>query len=83
MQEGVTNLNSFIGGFSRAFLSGVDAETLSGTIPEVLFFCFQMTFAIITPALIVGTFAERMKFSAMLLFSASSGWSWSTCRSAT
>jgi Amt family ammonium transporter len=69
MQQGVTNLHSFIGGFSRAFLSGVDSETLSGSIPEVLFFCFQMTFAIITPALIVGTFAERMKFSAMLVFS--------------
>jgi Amt family ammonium transporter len=70
MQAGVRNLHSFIGGFDKAFLAGVDASTPSGTIPEVLFFCFQMTFAIITPALIVGTFAERMRFSAMLLFSA-------------
>jgi Amt family ammonium transporter len=50
-------------------LSGVDRDTLSGGIPESLFMMFQMTFAIITPALIVGGFAERMKFSAMLLFS--------------
>ena len=69
MQAGVTNLHSFIGGIGKVFLAGVDSSTLSGTIPEVLFFVFQMTFAIITPALIVGAFAERMKFSAMLLFS--------------
>jgi len=69
MEAGVTNLHSFIGGFGRVFLMGVSADTLSGSIPEVLFFAFQMTFAIITPALIVGAFAERMKFSAMLLFS--------------
>jgi Amt family ammonium transporter len=69
MEAGVTNLHSFIGGFGKAFLSGVDADTASGSIPEVLFFGFQMTFAIITPALIVGAFAERMKFSAMLIFS--------------
>ncbi|MEM7411931.1 MAG: ammonium transporter [Myxococcota bacterium] len=68
MQEGVTNLNSFVGGFGKAFLSGVGPDSVSGTIPELLFFAFQMTFAIITPALIVGAFAERMKFSAMLLF---------------
>ena len=49
--------------------SGIDRDTLSGDIPEALFAMFQMTFAIITPALIVGAFAERMKFSAMLLFS--------------
>jgi Amt family ammonium transporter len=61
--------NSFIGDFSKAMLSGVTRETASGTIPESLFMLFQMTFAIITPALIVGGFAERMKFSAMLLFS--------------
>ena len=70
MSAGQTNLHSFIGGFGKSFLRGVDGGTLSGTIPEVLFFAFQMTFAIITPALIVGTFAERMKFSAMLVFSA-------------
>jgi len=69
MQAGAVNLASFVGGFGKAFLRGVDAETASGTIPEVLFFCFQMTFAIITPALIVGTFAERMRFSAVLIFS--------------
>ena len=69
MVEGVTNFNSFIGTFDKAFLSGVFADTLFGTIPEVLFFAFQMTFAVITPALIVGAFAERMKFSAMLIFS--------------
>jgi Amt family ammonium transporter len=69
MMAGVTNLHSFIGGFGKVFLSGVDGDTLSGGIPEVLFFVFQMTFAIITPALIVGAFAERMKFSAMMIFS--------------
>ena len=69
MQAGVTSLNSFVGGLSRVFMAGVDAATPWGTIPEILFFAFQMTFAIITPALIVGAFAERMKFSAMLLFS--------------
>lgn len=63
----------FIGGFDKAFLYGITADTLSGDIPEPLFFIFQMTFAIITPALIVGAFAERMKFSSMLLFS--SAWS--------
>jgi Amt family ammonium transporter len=58
-----------LGGLDKAFLIGVDSSVLWGTIPEVLFFVFQMTFAIITPALIVGAFAERMRFSAMLLFS--------------
>ncbi|MGD8310151.1 MAG: ammonia channel protein, partial [Chromatiales bacterium] len=62
--------NAFIGDFSRVMLAGVGRETLAGDIPESLFMLFQMTFAIITPALIVGAFAERMKFSAMLLFSA-------------
>ena len=62
--------NAWIGDMSKAMLAGVDRETLSGTIPEALFMMFQMTFAIITPALIIGGFAERMKFSAMLLFSA-------------
>lgn len=71
MVKGEVNLNSFIGGLSKMFLRGVDGGTvLAGyTIPEVLFFGFQMTFAIITPGLIVGAFAERMKFSAMLWFS--------------
>ncbi len=61
--------NSFIGDFSKVMLAGVDRDTLSGSIPESLFMMFQMTFAVITPALIVGGFAERMKFSAMLIFS--------------
>jgi len=65
-----TNLNSFVGGFSKAFLKGIGSDTLSGSIPEIVFVMFQLTFAIITPALIAGAFAERMKFSAMLLFSA-------------
>ena len=61
--------NPFIGSLSKIFLSGVSPDSLSGTIPELLFFVFQMTFAIITPGLIVGAFAERMKFSAVLWFS--------------
>ena len=69
MTAGTTNFNSFIGGLGTAFLSGVTADSLSGTIPETVFITFQMTFFIITPALIVGAFAERMKFSAVLLFS--------------
>ena len=59
---------SFWGGLSKMFLKGVTVDSLSGTIPETVFMTFQMTFAIITPALIVGAFAERMKFSAILLF---------------
>ena len=58
----------FWGGLSKMFLAGVGVDTLSGTIPETVFMTFQMTFAIITPALMVGAFAERMKFSAMLIF---------------
>ncbi|MBK1721217.1 ammonia channel protein [Thiocystis violacea] len=61
-------MNAFIGGLDKLFLSGVTVDSLNGTIPESLFMTFQMTFAIITPALIVGAFAERMKFSAMLIF---------------
>lgn len=60
----------FWGGLSRAFLNGVDAKTLKGTLPEVLFFAFQMTFAVITPALFLGAFAERASFGFVLLFSA-------------
>ena len=59
---------AFWGGLDKLFLKGVNVESLSGTIPETVFMTFQMTFAIITPALIVGAFAERMKFSAMLWF---------------
>ncbi len=61
---------AFWGGLSKAFLAGVTVDSLSGTIPETVFMTFQMTFAIITPALIVGAFAERMKFSSMLWFMA-------------
>jgi len=68
MEPGVTNFFSFYGALDNAFLSGVTIDSLTGTIPETVFMTFQMTFAIITPALIVGAFAERMKFSAMLLF---------------
>jgi len=60
--------NPFFGDFSKIFLKGVGPDAMAGTIPEILFAMFQLTFAIITPALIVGAFAERMKFSAMLLF---------------
>ncbi len=63
-------LNSWIGGLSKMFLAGVTVDSISGTIPETVFMTFQMTFAIITPALIVGAFAERMKFSSMLAFMA-------------
>ena len=71
MEKGVLNFNSFVGGFSKAFLSGVTPSGLTSAtalFPEAVFITFQMTFAIITPALIVGAFAERMKFSAMLVF---------------
>ena len=60
--------NAFIGGLSKAFFAGVTPASLTGTIPEYVFITFQMTFAIITPALIAGAFAERMKFSALLIF---------------
>jgi Amt family ammonium transporter len=61
-------LGGLTGGLGQMFLSGVTTDSLSGTIPETVFVMFQMTFAIITPALIVGAFAERIRFSAMLLF---------------
>lgn len=73
MEEGVVNFSSFVGGFQKAFLAGVTPSSLTGAaalFPEAVFITFQMTFAIITPALIVGAFAERMKFSAMLIFMA-------------
>ena len=63
-----TEGNSFIGDLSKVFLDGVTKDSLSGTIPEPLFFMFQLTFAVITPALMVGGFAERMKFSSVLIF---------------
>jgi Amt family ammonium transporter len=61
-------LGGLTGGLGQSFLAGVTADSMSGTIPESVFVMFQMTFAIITPALIVGAFAERIRFSAMLLF---------------
>ena len=67
-------INDFVGGFSKAFLKGVDPNSTVATfsngvvIPEYVYICFQMTFAMITPALIVGAFAERMKFSALVVF---------------
>ena len=63
-----TEGNAIIGDASKLFLKDLTVDSLSGTIPESVFLTFQMTFAIITPALIVGAFAERMKFSAMLIF---------------
>jgi Amt family ammonium transporter len=60
----------WLGGFGKALLNGVSKDSLSGTFPETVFIMFQMTFAIITPALIIGGFAERMRFSAMMVFSA-------------
>jgi ammonium transporter, Amt family len=70
MEAGTLNLNSFVGGLSNAFMKGITVDSLTGTVPESVFATFQMTFAIITPALIVGAFAERMKFSTMLVFMA-------------
>ena len=60
---------TFWGGLSKVFLRGVTADSLTGTLPEVLFFAFQMTFAIITPALIVGAYVERIGFTFVLIFS--------------
>ena len=65
---GVTN--QWIGGLGKAFLIGVGVDSMAGDIPETVFFMFQMTFAVITPALIVGAYVERIKFSAVMLFSA-------------
>jgi len=68
MEAGVTNFSSFVGGLGNMFLGNLTKESLTSAFPESVFITFQMTFAIITPALIVGAFAERMKFSAMLVF---------------
>ncbi len=62
--------NDLVGGFSNFFMGGIQEDSMSGAIPESVFAMFQLTFAIITPALIVGAFAERMRFSSMLIFSA-------------
>ncbi|GGA35326.1 ammonium transporter [Dyella nitratireducens] len=69
MHAGVTNWHSFLGAFDRVMLAGLTPNTLYQTVPESVFVMFQLTFAIITPALIIGAYAERMKFSAMLWFS--------------
>jgi len=71
MTKGVINFHSFYGALDKAFAAGITKASLWGTygVPESVFFTFQATFALITPALIVGAFAERMKFTAMLLFS--------------
>jgi Amt family ammonium transporter len=69
MQAGVVNLHSVVGALNRTMLAGLKPDSLYNTVPESVFVMFQLTFAIITPALIVGAFAERMKFSALLWFS--------------
>lgn len=69
MVPGRVGLHSFIGGLSKVFMRGVTPDSLWGGIPEPVFFVFQLTFAVITPGLIIGAFAERMKFSAVLWFS--------------
>jgi len=62
-------LNAWYGGWDKSFLAGIAVATLKGTIPETVFAMFQMTFAIITPALVIGAYAERVRFTAMLFFS--------------
>ncbi|OFZ83694.1 MAG: ammonia channel protein [Betaproteobacteria bacterium RBG_16_66_20] len=62
-------LNAWYGGFDKSFLSGIAVATLKGSIPETVFAMFQLTFAIITPALVIGAYAERVRFAGMLLFS--------------
>jgi len=68
MVAGHTNLHSFFGGLDRAFLAGLTRDSLTLTVPESVFVMFQLTFAAITPALIVGAFAERMRFGPLLAF---------------
>ncbi len=70
MQVGALNRASVFGGFGKAFLLGVHRDSLVGSIPETVFVMFQLTFAAITPALIVGAFAERVRFAPMLAFTA-------------
>jgi ammonium transporter, Amt family len=70
MEAGVVNLNSFIGGFDKKMLFSVSRDSLFGTIPESVFVMFQLSFAVITPALIVGAFAERVRFGPLLVFTA-------------
>jgi len=64
------SMNQWIGGLDKVFMAGVGVDAMAGDIPETVFFMFQMTFAVITPALIVGAYVERIKFSAVMLFSA-------------
>jgi Amt family ammonium transporter len=68
MEKGVTNFYSFFGSLNHLFLSGMGKDSMTASIPESVFMTFQMTFAIITPALICGAFVDRMKFSTMLVF---------------
>ena len=68
MEKGSTGINAFIGGTSHLMLGGITPDSVSGTIPTILFVAFQMTFAAITPALMIGAFCERMKFSAIMIF---------------
>ena len=77
--EASGGMNAYVGGLSYMFLGHMGADSMSGTIPESVFMTFQMTFAIITPALVCGAFADRMKFSAMLWFlGLCAAWSCST-----
>ena len=64
-----SDMTPYWGGLSKLFLSGINSDSLSGSIPESVFSGFQMTFAVITPALIIGAFVERIKFSFVLIFS--------------
>lgn len=68
MEEGVYNIGSFVGTLDVAFLSGITPESMAGSIPEYILILFLMTFAMITPAIALGGFAERMRFGAMVLF---------------
>jgi len=61
--------NAWYGGFAKSFLSGIDVKSVRNSIPETVFAMYQLTFAIITPALVIGAYAERVKFTGMLLFS--------------
>ncbi|MGA7437533.1 MAG: ammonium transporter, partial [Luteibacter sp.] len=70
MAAGTTGLHSFVGGLGHVMLAGLAPGSLYNSVPEAVFVMFQMTFAIITPALIIGAIAERMKFSALLVFTA-------------
>ncbi len=68
MVAGSTGLNAFIGSLDNVFLRGITPSSIHGTIPEILFCLYQMTFCCITPALMVGAFVERMKYSSVMWF---------------